>query len=124
DDAVHGQTCALLEAFDGLFRRHVKGARDTVGSECLGHYKDTLKSSNVVTSRTDAECWTAIHSFTGRCSCRLSCRNFCENSLVFKRSSATTQTLPSSTDLNPDWNQIRRVFVQEFVQERGHFCSR
>ena len=63
DDAVHRQTCALLEIFDSLFRRHVESARDIAGGECLGHYKDTLKPSHIVTSRTDAESWTAIHNF-------------------------------------------------------------
>ncbi len=29
--------------------------------KCLGHYKYALKSSHVVASRIDAECWTAIH---------------------------------------------------------------
>ena len=46
---------------DGLFRCRVKGAGDIAGRECLGHYKDPLKSSYVATSRADADCWTAVH---------------------------------------------------------------
>jgi hypothetical protein len=53
----------LLEIFDSLFRCHVESARDTAGGECLGHYKDTLKPSHIMTSRTDAERWTAVHNF-------------------------------------------------------------
>src|SRR5438034_879604 len=71
-DAIHSQACALLEIFDGLFRCRVEGAGDIARREHLGHYKDTLKSSYVVTGRTDTECWTAVHYFVSTCSGRLS----------------------------------------------------
>jgi hypothetical protein len=54
-------TCALLEIFDGPFGRRVEAAGNIAGRKCPGHYKYALKSSHVVASRTDAECWTAIH---------------------------------------------------------------
>ena len=50
--------------FNGLLRCRVETACDIAGSEHLGHYKDALKSSHVVATRADAECWTAIHSFS------------------------------------------------------------
>jgi hypothetical protein len=53
-----------LEIFDGLFRCRVEGAGDIAGREHFGHYKDTLKSSYIATSRTDADCWTAVHDST------------------------------------------------------------
>src|SRR5438034_7204290 len=71
-DAIHRQACALLEIFDGLFRCRIEGTGDIAGREHLHHYKDTLQSSYVVTSRTDTECWTAIHNFVATCSGRLS----------------------------------------------------
>jgi hypothetical protein len=61
DNPIYRQTCALLEIFDGLFGRRVEAAGNIAGRKCLGHYKYALKSSHVVASRTDAECWTAIH---------------------------------------------------------------
>ena len=50
-----------LKIFDGLFRRRIESAGDVAGPEYFGHYKDPLKSSYVVTSRADADCWAAIH---------------------------------------------------------------
>jgi len=72
DDAIHRQACALLEIFDGLFRCRVEGAGDVPRRGHLGRYKDTLKFSYGVTSRTDAECQAAIHNFVATCSGRLS----------------------------------------------------
>jgi hypothetical protein len=73
-----------LEIFDGLFRCRIEAARDVVGAEGLHHYEDTLKSSYVVTSRTDAECWAAIHNFVVTCSRRLSQPYLCEKRSVIQ----------------------------------------
>jgi len=43
-------------------RARTPRACDIADPEGLHHNKDTLKSSHVVTSRTDAECWAAIRS--------------------------------------------------------------
>jgi hypothetical protein len=51
----------LLEIFDRLFGRRIEGAGDSGGRKRLRHYKNTLKSSYVVTSRADAESWAVIH---------------------------------------------------------------
>jgi hypothetical protein len=75
-DAIHRQACALLEIFDGLFRCRVEGAGDIARPEHLGHYKDTLKSSYIATSRTDADCWAIVHGFTLPVFSRFSRRNF------------------------------------------------
>jgi hypothetical protein len=53
-----------LDIFDGLFRCRVERAGNIARREYLGHYKDTLKSSYIATSRADADCWAAVHDST------------------------------------------------------------
>jgi hypothetical protein len=62
NNSVNRQTRTLLEIFDGLFRRRVEAAGNIAGRKCLRHHKYALKSSHVVASRTDADCWAAIHN--------------------------------------------------------------